>query len=67
MEKTVHDIIIEWYDAMIKVNEDIENYESCEYFKSSKDAFIEFKNKGTVYYKGGYYTPKEILEIINKD
>jgi hypothetical protein len=66
MKKTVHDIIVEWYDEMIKVNEDSENYESCAYFKSSKEAFIDFKEKGTVLYRGEYYTPKEIIELLDK-
>jgi hypothetical protein len=60
------ELILKWYDEMIKLNEELENYEKCAYFKSSRDAYLKFHNEGTVLYKGKRYTPEEVIELVNK-
>lgn len=60
-------LIIDWYDEMISINEKSENYEACSYFKTSKDAYLNFENEGTVLFRGKRYNSEEIIELINNE
>ena len=51
----MRNLIIDWYDEMISINEERENYEACSYFKTSKEAYINFENEGTVLFRGKRY------------
>lgn len=60
------ELILKWYDEMIMLNESLENYEKCAYFKSSKEAYLKFHDEGTVLYKGKRYTPEEVIKMVNE-
>lgn len=60
-------LIIQWYDEMIRINEENENYEACSYFKTSKDAYLKFNDEGSILYKGKRYTPTEVLSLIKEE
>ena len=62
----MRNLIIDWYDEMISINEERENYEACSYFKTSKDAYLNFENEGTVLFRGKRYNSEEIIELIKK-
>jgi len=63
----MRNLIIDWYDEMISINEERENYEACSYFKTSKDAYLNFENEGTVLFRGKRYNSEEIIELINNE
>ena len=63
----MRDVIITWYDEMISINEQNENYEACAYFKTSKDAYLNFENKGVVLYRGKLYDSTEIVDMLNNE
>lgn len=60
-------LILQWYDEMIRINEENENYEACSYFKTSKDAYLKFNDEGSILYKGKRYTPTEVLSLIKEE
>ena len=60
-------LILEWYDNMISINEDRENYEACAYFKTSKESYLQFQDKGSILFRGKRYTPEEILSILKEE
>jgi len=63
----MRNLIIDWYDEMISINEERENYEACSYFKTSKDAYLNFENEGTVLFRGKRYNYEEIIELIKNE
>lgn len=63
----MREIILKWYDEMIRLNEESENYEACSYFKTSKEAYLSFQNEGTILYRGKRYNPEEVLEIVKQE
>ena len=63
----MRNLIIDWYDEMISINEKRENYEACSYFKTSKDAYLNFENEGTVLFRGKRYNSEEIIELIKNE
>ena len=63
----MRNLIIDWYDEMISINEERENYEACSYFKTSKEAYLNFENEGTVLFRGKRYNSEEIIELINSE
>tara|TARA_R110000803_G_scaffold129867_5_gene197173 strand:- start:7839 stop:8081 length:243 start_codon:yes stop_codon:yes gene_type:complete len=63
----MRNLIIEWYDEMISLNEHNENYEACSYFKTSKDAYLNFEDEGTVLFRGKRYDSTEIINLINNE
>ena len=63
----MRNLIIDWYDEMISINEERENYEACSYFKTSKDAYLNFENEGTVLFRSKRYNSEEIIELINNE
>ena len=63
----MRNLIIDWYDEMISINEERENYEACSYFKTSKDAYLNFENEGTVLFRGKRYNSEEIIELIKNE
>jgi len=60
------DFISKWYDHMIILNEERENYEACSYFKTSKDAFDNFKEEGTILFRGERYTSEEVIILLKE-
>lgn len=65
--KDMSDLIVDWYDEMISLNEERENYEACSFYKASKESFLKFKDEGSVLYKGKRYSPEEIMELVKKE
>ena len=63
----MRNLIIDWYDEIISINEERENYEACSYFKTSKDAYLNFENEGTVLFRGKRYNSEEIIELIKNE
>jgi hypothetical protein len=63
----MRNLIIDWYDEMISINEERENYEACSYFKTSKEAYLNFENEGTVLFRGKRYNSEEIIELIKNE
>jgi hypothetical protein len=60
-------LIVEWYDKMIELNEETENYEACAYFKTSKQAFLEFQNEGSVLFRGKRYSPEQVIQLLAEE
>ena len=60
-------LIIRWYDEMINLNEEAENYEACAYFKTSKDAYLKFQNEGTILFRGKRYSPEQVVQILEEE
>ena len=63
----MRNLIIDWYDEMISINEERENYEACSYFKTSKEAYLNFENEGTVLFICKRYNSEEIIELIKNE
>ena len=60
-------LIIRWYDEMIKLNEESENYEACSYFKTSKEAYLKFQNEGTILFRGKRYSPEQVVQLLEEE
>lgn len=60
-------LILTWYDEMIRINEESENYEACSYFKTSKESYLKFRDEGTILFRGQRYSAEEVLGLLKEE